>query len=409
MKVLHTSDWHLGRTLYGRRRTDEQEAFLNWLADQLELHQIDTLLIAGDIFDTVTPGNKSQELYYRFLCRAARSCCRHVVVTAGNHDSPSFLEAPSSLLRVMNVHVIGAPSGKPEDEVIILFDQHGSAEAIVCAVPYLRDRDIRTVEAGESIDDKNVKLIKGMRDHYEAVCTVAEKQRSLHGAVPVIAMGHLFAAGGRTVEGDGVRDLYVGSLAHFPANQFPSSIDYLALGHLHSAQTVGQNPCFRYSGSPLPMGFGEANQQKQVMVVAFTGREATVTTLLVPCFQPLVRVTGSVDQIISQIEDLGAQQSNAWIEVEYTGAAVLPNLRELVEEAVNGTTLEVRRIKNRQISERALAAMNEAENLDDLDTLDVFMRCIDQNAVPEENRPALIQAYREILAELSGADRQAED
>ncbi|MDW7659663.1 MAG: exonuclease subunit SbcD, partial [Bacillota bacterium] len=273
MKVLHTSDWHLGRTLYGRRRTDEQEAFLNWLADQLELNQIDTLLIAGDIFDTVTPGNKSQELYYRFLCRAARSCCRHVVVTAGNHDSPSFLDAPSTLLRVLNVHVIGTPSGKPEDEVITLFDQQGSAEAVVCAVPYLRDRDIRSVEAGESVDDKNTRLIRGIRDHYEAVCTVAEKQRSLHGAVPVIAMGHLFAAGGRTVEGDGVRDLYVGSLAHFPANQFPSGIDYLALGHLHAAQTVGQNTCYRYSGSPLPMGFGEANQQKQVMIIAFTGRE----------------------------------------------------------------------------------------------------------------------------------------
>jgi exonuclease SbcD len=409
MKILHTSDWHLGRSLYGRRRTDEQEAFLNWLADQLELHQIDALLIAGDIFDTVTPGNRSQELYYQFLCRAARSCCRHVVVTAGNHDSPSFLEAPSSLLRVLNVHVVGAPSGNPEDEVIVLLDQHGSAEAIVCAVPYLRDRDIRSVEAGESVDDKNTKLIKGIREHYEAVCTAAEKQRSQHGAVPVIAMGHLFAAGGRTVEGDGVRDLYVGSLAHFPASQFPAGIDYLALGHLHAAQTVGQNPGFCYSGSPLPMGFGEANQQKQVMVVALTGRETTVTALQVPCFQPLVRITGSVDQIISRIEELGAEQSNAWIEVEYTGSAVLPNLRELVEEAVTHTKLEVRRIKNRLVIERALNAMDAEENLDDLDVLDVFQRCIDQNAVPEEDRPGLIQAYREILAELSGADRQAED
>lgn len=409
MKVLHTSDWHLGRTLYGRRRTDEHEAFLNWLADQIEIHQIDALLIAGDIFDTVTPGNKSQELYYRFLCRAARSCCRHVVVTAGNHDSPSFLDAPGTLLRVLNVHVIGTPSGKPEDEVITLFDQQGAAEAIVCAVPYLRDRDIRSVEAGESVDDKNARLIRGIRDHYDAVCTAAERQRSLHGAVPVIAMGHLFAAGGRTVEGDGVRDLYVGSLAHFPANQFPANIDYLALGHLHAAQTIGQNPCYQYSGSPLPMGFGEAGQQKQVLSVLFTGCTATVTALPVPCFQPLIRVTGSADQIISRIEELGEQQSNAWIEVEYTGSAALPNLRELVEEAVENTMLEVRRIKNRQISERALAAMNEDENLDELDILDVFLRCIDQNAVPQENRPGLIEAYQEILAELSGADRQAED
>ena len=94
MKILHTSDWHLGRTLYGRKRYEEFEAFLAWLTETIREREIDALLVAGDVFDTSTPSNRAQELYYRFLCRVVASHCRHVVVIAGNHDSPSFLNAP---------------------------------------------------------------------------------------------------------------------------------------------------------------------------------------------------------------------------------------------------------------------------------------------------------------------------
>ncbi|MDZ4186401.1 MAG: exonuclease subunit SbcD, partial [Desulfuromonadales bacterium] len=91
MKLLHTSDWHIGRALYGRKRYDEYQAFLNWLAALIESEDIDVLLVAGDVFDNSTPSNRAQELYYRFLCRVAATPSRHVVITAGNHDSPSFL------------------------------------------------------------------------------------------------------------------------------------------------------------------------------------------------------------------------------------------------------------------------------------------------------------------------------
>ena len=158
MKFLHTSDWHLGRSLYGRKRYEEFTAFLDWLTQTIEDEKIDALLVAGDVFDTSTPSNRAQELYYRFLCRVAASCCRHVVVVAGNHDSPSFLNAPKELLRALNVYVVGSMTEAYEDEVFIL-QADDKPEAIVCAVPYLRDKDIRTVEPGETIDDKNAKLV----------------------------------------------------------------------------------------------------------------------------------------------------------------------------------------------------------------------------------------------------------
>ncbi|MEN6421610.1 MAG: exonuclease subunit SbcD, partial [Smithella sp.] len=119
MKLLHTSDWHIGRALYGRKRYEEFDAFLNWLADLIEQENIDVLLVAGDVFDSITPSNRAQELYYCFLCRVAGSAKRHVVITAGNHDSPTFLNAPKGLLKFLNIHVVGYATKLPEDEVIV--------------------------------------------------------------------------------------------------------------------------------------------------------------------------------------------------------------------------------------------------------------------------------------------------
>ena len=280
MKILHTSDWHLGRSLYGKKRYPEFSAFLDWLAQTIDESNVDILLVAGDVFDTSTPSNQAQALYYRFLCRIAASRCSHVVVIAGNHDSPSFLNAPQALLRTLHVHVVGAMTESLADEVLVLQTSSqavpGNVDtAIVCAVPYLRDKDLRTVVPGETIDDKNRKLVAGLQRHYAEVVALAESKRAdLYAAadaaapfMPIIAMGHLFTAGGQTIDGDGVRELYVGSLTHVGADIFPAAIDYLALGHLHVPQQVGGLAHLRYCGSPIPMGFGEANQSKQIVLV----------------------------------------------------------------------------------------------------------------------------------------------
>ncbi|MBQ7248560.1 MAG: exonuclease subunit SbcD, partial [Deltaproteobacteria bacterium] len=234
MRILHTSDWHIGRTLYGNKRYEEFAAFFDWLAKTIDERGIEALLVAGDIFDTGTPSNRAQELYYRFLVRVAASRCRHIVLVAGNHDSPSFLDAPQALLKSIHIHVLGSMRSNPEEEVLELDDDQGRIRLIVCAVPYLRDRDIRTTEAGESFDEKEQKLLEGIRAHYAAVTREALRVREKLGSdIPIAALGHLFAAGAQTVEGDGVRELYIGSLAHVSPSIFPPCFDYLALGHLH--------------------------------------------------------------------------------------------------------------------------------------------------------------------------------
>lgn len=400
LRVLHTSDWHLGRTLYGRKRHETFAAFLDWLADTIRQQRIDVLVVAGDVFDTSAPSNRSQELYYRFL-RRVMDTCRHIVVVAGNHDSPSFLSAPGELLRALDVHVVGAVTDTPEDEILTLRDADGEPELIVCAVPYLRDRDIRLVEPGESVEDKERKLVEGVRRHYEAVAALAEARRS-RPDLPVLATGHLFAAGGKTAEGDGVRQLYVGSLARVTADCFPETIDYLALGHLHLPQKVGGSETRRYSGSPIPMGFGETGV-KQVCVVDFAGRRAAVTPLAVPVFQELEQIEGPWDRIESRLRALAVAGSRAWLEIVYTGDTLISDLRERLDALTDGTGMAVLRVKNARLMERALER-EDADTLDTLDVHEVFERCLAAHEVPEEQREALRLAYRETVASLFEAN-----
>jgi len=397
MRLLHTSDWHLGRSLMLLKRHDELTAFLEWLIKTIEERNIDTLIVAGDVFDNTTPATAAQELYYRFLSRAATTCCNNIVIVAGNHDSPTLLDAPAQILKAINVHVVGTPGKFPENETIVLKNRNGEPQAVVCAVPYLRDRDIRKVTPGESVEDKAAALIMGMRQHYATACETAERLRQQLGDLPLIATGHLFTAGGIAVEGDGVRELYVGTIAHFNADLFPSTIDYMALGHLHAPQPAGGREHIRYSGSPIPMNFCEAKQQKKVIQVEFVGRRPQIEEIAVPCFQPLEKISGDLAALTGRIAQLVGENSNAWLEIEYTGEMLVPNLDEEISRAIAGSELKVTRTINRNSTHLRLAGDETPQSLENMNELAVFDYCLKARNVPEEQRPELIQAYQEII------------
>ena len=415
MKVLHTSDWHLGRSLYGQKRYTEFGQFLDWLSATIVSEQVDILLVAGDIFDTSAPSNRAQSLYYQFLCRVAASPCRHIIVIAGNHDSPTFLDAPKALLRSLDVHVIGAATENIDGEILLLKDAEGRAELLVCAVPYLRDRDIRQVQAGESLADKDHNLLEGIRNHYHDVAERAESQRKTLGPdIPIIAMGHLFTAGGQTIDGDGVRELYVGSLAHVNASIFPPCIDYVALGHLHVPQKIGGLEHMRYSGSPLAMGFGEARQQKSVCLVDFSpftkagAAKPAVELLDVPVFQQLRKVSGNWAEISSQLLTLVDASQPVWLEVVYQGDEIISDLRERLETLTEGSELLILRIQNTRLIDRVLNASHADESLEDLDVDDVFARCLAAHEIPEAQQADLLHTYQQTLSSIHNDDTQAE-
>lgn len=408
MRILHTSDWHIGRCLHGRKRYDEFGLFLDWLIEVLEKNRIDALLVAGDVFDSSTPSNRAQEMYYRFLRKASSSCCRHVVVTAGNHDSPSFLNAPKEILRFLNVHVAGCAMNPPSDEVLLLNNEKNEPELIVCAVPYLRDREIRTSEAGESLHDKERNLMEGIRSHYKTVCESAEKIRSGTGRfVPVVAMGHLFAAGGKTEKEDGVRELYVGSLLRVKEDVFPDKIDYLALGHLHSPQRVGNSDFRRYSGAPLPFGFEESGHVKSVLIVEFSGNKPAVESIPVPEFQEIARVRGNLEAISDRLNSMKARKSSAWIEIIHEGDEIAADIHRRLDEIIAGTGMEILRIRNNLLLERTLCRIKD-ETLDELNVNEVFERCMDAHKIPASQRSELLNTYQEAVTSFFECDPMAE-
>jgi len=367
------------------------------------------LLVAGDVFDSTLPSHRAQELYYQFLSSLLKTCCRHVVVTGGNHDSPSLLNAPTGLLKALHINVIGSiKSESIRDEVITLTDLNGKPELIVCAVPYLRDKDIRTVEAGESMEDKARKLVEGIAGHYSEVAQIAREEKANHGEVPIVAMGHLFTSGGRTTEGDGVRDLYVGTLAHVGAGIFPDYFDYVALGHLHLAQQAGDFHHIRYSGSPIPMGFGEAGQEKKVILAEFASGEMKITEQSIPCFQQLVGISGDEDTITATMTELKEQGSSAWLEIDYNGKLSALELNQLITNLLDNSNLEVRRVKNRRIAEKILNRENDLETLDSLDLQDVFSRCLDAHDKIGEEREELLKTFSELLHSFNEKDLNAE-
>ena len=220
-------------------------------------------------------------------------------------------------------------------------------------------------------------------------------------------MGHLFAAGGETVEGDGVRELYVGTLSHVGTDAFPEVLDYVALGHLHVAQLVGKKEHIRYSGSPIPMGFGEAKQKKIVILLEFDGGNLKMTDIEVPVFQRLEKLGGDLDYICKEIDKLKKEDESIWLEIDYSGKDVEIDLRDKIEKAVEGSKLEVRRIKNRSVFERVIKSSHKDETLEDLTPLDVFERCLDSFEVEDEDKDELRSAYMEIVSSINEKDKNA--
>lgn len=412
MKILHTSDWHIGSTLYGRKRYDESEQFLHWLVETIKNHSIETLLVAGDIFDTSTPSNTAQELYYRFLNEVSRTTCRHVIVTGGNHDSPSFLDAPKALLKAFNVYVVGSAAEREEDEVYVLKDADNNLEVIVCAVPFLRDRDVRQSNEGESYRDKENRLVEGIISHYQKVYDEACSQRNNSGeSLPVIGMGHLFIAGSsiykRSGETNGERDLYVGSLGQVPADRLPP-FDYFALGHLHIPQKVAGSETIRYSGSSMAMNFDEIHQQKSVVIVDIHDQNVDIKTVPVPAFRHFEQIKGDWDSIEANLKRLKKESFAGWVEVIYEGQEAIGNLRERVYKLVENTSIEVLKIQNTMLFNAVMKQYEKEVELQDLNPADVFDQCLIDHGIPDDQKVVLKGLFSEVCGQISEADNQKE-
>jgi exonuclease SbcD len=407
MRILHTSDWHLGQHFMGKSRQAEHQALIAWLLEQVELQAVDAVLVAGDIFDTGTPPSYARELYNQLVGQLYKAGVP-LLVLGGNHDSPATLGESRELLAHLGTTVIAATHDDPATQVIVLPLRNGEPGCIVCAIPFVRPRDVLQSQAGQSAEDKQLALQTAIQAHYGVVFAAATARQAELAAefgrpLPIIATGHLTTVGASTSES--VREIYVGALEAFPTAAFPPA-DYIALGHIHRPQKVGGLEHIRYCGSPIPLGFDEAKQQKEMLLVDLDadGLKA-VTVLPVPRFQGLVAISGNLQTLAGAIGAAaaeGTRECPAWLEVTVAEDDYLADLPARIEALTEGWPVEVLRIRRQRGNAAARLDAAVRETLDELSPHDVFARRLQQEELGEELQQALNERYRAVVAGLTG-------
>ena len=395
MKFLHTSDWHLGQKFITRDREEEHCLALDWLVETIAGHKIDVLLVAGDIFDIGNPPNYARALYYNFLKRLLQTGCRHVLLTGGNHDSPNMLDAPKELLEILDVHVVGAATDEPDDELIVLKNEKGVPEAVVAAVPFLRDRDLRKAVSGEAGKERIERIRKGIKLHYGNMGELAKQYRNRNS--PLLAMGHLYATGAQA--SDTQDNIYLGNLENIQASQFPDVFDYIALGHIHRAQAVGGMEHVRYSGSLIPLSFSETKDDKVVVQFEFSGSElGDIEELPVPSFRRLKSIGGNFTAVQEKLEKLHLKHENdlrPWVEVVVETDSVIPNLSGRLQEFTRDMNLDI--LRTRLLKPHfSLDTQTEVEELDDLSPIDVFRKKCESAGHTPKDMKSLEATFREL-------------
>jgi len=405
MRILHTSDWHLGQHFMGKSRQAEHQALIDWLLLQVDAHAVDAVLIAGDVFDTGAPPSYARELYSQLVVRL-HSAGVALLLLAGNHDSVATLGESSMMLARLNATVVAAVAD-PASHIVVLPLRGGEAGCIVCAVPFIRPRDVLQSQAGQSAEEKQQSMQVAIQAYYQSVYEAgrtrqAELTQTLGRSLPLLATGHLTTVGASSNES--VREIYVGSLDAYPTAAFPP-VDYIALGHIHKPQKVGGLDHIRYCGSPIALGFDEARQQKEVLLVDLHADGlGAVTALAVPRFQQLVSVSGNLQELATAISAAAEEAlpgQSVWMEVTVAEDDYLADLPARIEALTQGLPVEVLRVRRLRGTAAASLAAEQSETLDELSPDDVFARRLAQEELAPELQLELSQRYRAVVTSLT--------
>lgn len=396
MKILHTSDWHIGQTFFGYDRAEEHRVFLAWLGDIIKEKDINLLLIAGDLFDSPNPSAESQKIYYNFIKKTtAANPDLQIIITAGNHDSAARLEAPSPLLNEFNVSVRGTVHRTTDG--IIDYERHIipiKDDGCCLAVPYLRQGDCPAADT----------FAQGVKLFYNALYDLAKTKH--RGAI--IAMGHLQATGAEISTDDRSERTTIGGLDVVSPDFSAATIAYTALGHLHKAQRVSGRENMRYSGSPLPMSFAERNNKQSVTMI--TLEEGKTEIEKIPFDTPVKLITlptkaRPLNKVIEEIEALPQGENNnrsPFLEVQVLTEGPDPTRRQQIEKALEGRAVRLARIV-------AVSPQNEMEennrprSYDDLKKMQpmelakiVYKQKYNNNDMPADIEDMLAKVIKEV-------------
>jgi exonuclease SbcD len=402
MRLLHTSDWHLGHTLRGEvAREYEHAAFLNWLLEACVREAADALVITGDVFDSATPPASAERMWFEFLAAARRARpAMDIVAIAGNHDSPARLGAASSVLRELGVHVVGGLPRRDDgalDLDRILLPVAGG-RGLIAAVPFLRPVDVAS------------DMAEPLTAIYGEVVEAARARRRADQAL--IVTGHLYVAGADT-QYLSERRVSIGGQESAPLRLFPDDIDYVALGHIHRPQRIGR-ASIRYAGAPIPLSLDEADYKNQIVAIQFAaGRLHDLRSLAVPRVVEIVRVprrgAAPLAEVLAELGRLPllvpGDPARPYLEIVVALDRPEPKLRALVEAALDGKRPRLIRLATETTGDGdALGDRVARQRLAELDPRDVFVR-LWQRDHAEPPGDAVLAGFDRLLAEVRG-DRE---
>ena len=410
MRILHTSDWHLGQEFHSFGREQEHAAFLGWLEDALVTHQVDAMVVAGDIYDSQHPPIAAQKQLYQFIARIRQRLPElDIVLVGGNHDSAGRLEAPGPLLEVFGVRVIGSMTRLTDGTIDVdrlsvpLHDSNGNVAAVCAAIPFLRISDIPPTE------DDGDGLIEGVRQIYAEVLDRISA-RLVPGQALVVT-GHCYMSGSELSELS-ERRILGGNQHALPVDIFPESATYVALGHLHKAQMVGGREQVRYSGSPMPMSVTERDYRHQVLLVDVEGPKATITSLPIPRWAEIIRIPAqgatTPEDAKVELKMLVADANrprDTWpyLHVSVTSDGPVPGLRRDVEEAIIDKGIRLARIDIVNQQPVPALAIGSMPDLDQVHPEEIFRQCW-RGAHQSEPPQVYLDAFRQLLESLESGE-----
>ena len=402
MRFLHTSDIHLGQRFHRRDRQREHSEYLAWLRDRFVETEADAVLIAGDVFDVASPPSYAREQLAGFV-HDIRQAGGQLIILGGNHDSPLTLSEnlkPWSLLSALVI-----PSVAPEDaaaNVHVISKRDGTPGMVLCAVPFIHERQIVRSVAGQSDEERRAMLANAIAQYYREIYDAALAKRHMMGLdLPIVATGHLTLVGASLSES--VKEIYVGSLEALSTEMLPPA-DYVALGHIHRGMKVGGHDHIRYCGSPIALSFDELNRDKEVLVVHFgPGRSRQIEALGVPRFQAMGRISAPIDELPAALDVYLAEnpadaERPTWLEVAITDAGYLPDLGERVGQLVEGRPVEVLRITSSRRGDASAGIESSPESLDELTPEQVFQSLLDKRGagVPPDRLPRVRELFASV-------------
>lgn len=416
LKILHTTDWHIGQTFYDYDRNYEHQQFFNYLIDKVKELDIDVLLMSGDVFDVANPSAHAQKMYYRFL----RDVCKsqpdlQIIVIAGNHDSASRLEAPAPLLEEFNISIIGLVQRKDDrsidlDKLMVpLFNRKKERKAWCMAVPFLRQGDYPFVpDARQPYTEGVVALYQ---QAYQYVLAKKEEGEA------IVALGHLHARDAKQSLDDRSERLIIGGVELIPVTAFDEAIAYTALGHIHKAQRVGGRDYVRYAGSPLPMSFSEVNYKHQLIYVEVEGEKATrIESVEIPKVVELLRIPAQpqpLEEVLVALGELPEKNEELLHKAPYLEVRVLlnepqPSLKHTVQTALENKHVRLAKIdmKYPDAPESEEATIKTFDDLNALQPLDILSKAYQSRynaSLPEE----LVALFNEAVQEVNLNDTQA--